>query len=115
MKIKKLSFISIQLLLGIIGSYCIIFTIPYYGWSFVENALKIAERNSGGMIVLMGERGPIDLGTFGVAIVYIVPILLISNFIIRKTKFRVFGITFCIGSIVMPFLIFALMSVMIHI
>ncbi|MCT4620389.1 MAG: hypothetical protein N4A62_13480 [Marinisporobacter sp.] len=111
MKIKKIMFISIQLLLGIISSYCIIFTIPYYGWSFVNNALEIAARNSGNIVFLLGERGPVDLGTFGVAVVYIVPILLISNFIIRKTKFRAFGITFCIGSIVMPFIIFALMSV----
>jgi hypothetical protein len=111
MKIKKAIFISIQLLLGIIGSYCIIFTIPYYGWSFVNNVSEIAAKNSGNNGFLMGEPGPIDLGVFGVAVVYIVPILIISNFIIRKTKFRVFGITFCIGSIVIPFIIFVLMSV----
>lgn len=111
MKMKKTIFVSIQLLMGIICSYCMIFTIPYYGWSFVENVSKIAERNSGSMVVLIGERGPVDFGTFGVAVVYIVPILLISNFIIRKTRFRAFGMTFCIGSIAMPFIIFALMSV----
>ena len=110
MKIKKTIFISIQLLLGIISSYCIIFTIPFYGWSFVNNALEIAARNSGNIVVLLGQSGPVDFGVFGVAVVYIVPILLISNFIIRKTKFRVFGITFCIGSIVMPFIIFTLFS-----
>ena len=110
MKIKKIIFISIQLLLGIISSYCIIFTIPYYGWSFVNNALETASRNSGNVILLLGGRGPVDFGAFGVAVVYIVPILLISNFIIRKTKLRVFGITFCIGSIVIPLIIFALLS-----
>lgn len=110
MKIKKIIFISIQLLLGIISSYCIIFTIPYYGWSFVENALEIAARNSGNIVALLGEPGPVDFGAFGVAVIYIVPILLISNFIMRKTKFRVFGITFGIGSITMPFIIFALLS-----
>ncbi|MCG8542505.1 MAG: hypothetical protein MJA82_21610 [Clostridia bacterium] len=111
MKIKKTVFTSIQLLLGIIISYSIMFTIPYYGWSFVNNVSKIAARNSGNIVVLTGKPGHLDLGALGIAVVYIVPILLISNFIIRKTKFRVFGITFCIGSIVMPFIAFALMSI----
>lgn len=110
MKTKKTIFVSIQLLLGIISSYCIMLTIPYYGWSFVSNVLEIAARNSGNIVFLMGERGPVDFGIFGVAAVYIIPVLLISNFIIRKTKFRVFGITFCTGSIVIPFIIFVLLS-----
>lgn len=100
----------LQIVLAIVISFFCGVVFPFHAWGFVIMVAELFEKSLGINLGLVGDPGSIDPGAVIVALLYLLPILLISYLLAKKTNFKIFAIVLCISSFLMSFVVFVMTS-----
>lgn len=108
MKMKHIVWPITQSALAIFSACSLILYFGMYGWDTLIYITNFLEK-IGIEIKLVGEAGSLNPGAVIVASLYVL-IGILLGWILNRTKLRTFGITFCVSTIFLSYIVYGVIS-----